>query len=63
MICVKDAIKMIGAVYFPRGDPLRGHPAQGLGRQPDLGWCASAVGADVGVADLLAAGAFGLGLP
>ena len=45
------------------GDPLRRHPAQGLGRQPDLGRCAGAVGADVGVADVLAAGAFGPGLP
>jgi hypothetical protein len=33
------------------------------GRQPDLGRCAGAVGPDVGVAGLLAAGAFGPGLP
>src|SRR5262249_12007158 len=45
------------------GDPLRRHPAQGLGRQPDLGRRAGAVGAEVGVADLLAAGAFGPGPP
>src|SRR5262249_52044309 len=45
------------------GDPLRRHPAQGLGWQPDVGGCAGAVGADVGVAELLATGAFGLGLP
>src|SRR5262249_59942769 len=36
---------------------------EGLGRQPDVGRGAGAVGADVGVADVLAAGAFGLGLP
>jgi hypothetical protein len=41
--------------------PLRRHPAEGLGRQPNLGRCASAVGADVGVADVLAARAFGPG--
>src|SRR5262249_49374503 len=35
------------------GDPLRRHPAQGLGRQPDLGRGASAIRADVGVADVL----------
>src|SRR5262249_9986927 len=45
------------------GDPLRGHPPQGLGRQPDLGRRAGAVVADVGVADVLAAGALGPGLP
>ena len=45
------------------GHPLRRLPAQGLGWQPDLGGCAGAVGPDVGVADVLAAGAFGLGLP
>jgi hypothetical protein len=45
------------------GDPLRRPPAQGLGRQPDLGRGAGAVGADVGVADVLAARAFGPGLP
>src|SRR5262249_41290716 len=45
------------------GDPFRGHPAQGLGRQPDLGRCAGASRADVGVADVLAAGAFGPGFP
>src|SRR5262249_32040217 len=45
------------------GDPIRRHPAEGLGRQPDLGWGAGAVGTDVGVADVLAAGAFGPGLP
>jgi hypothetical protein len=44
-------------------DPLRRHPAQGLGWQPDLDGCASAVGADVCVADLLAAGTFGPRLP
>jgi hypothetical protein len=38
------------------GDPLRRHPVQGLGKQPDLGRSASAVGSDVGVANLLAAG-------
>jgi hypothetical protein len=31
--------------------------------QSDLGWRAGAVGPDVGVADLLATGAFGPGLP
>src|SRR5262245_58770315 len=36
------------------------HPAQ---RQPDLGRGAGAVGADVGVPDMLAAGACGPGLP
>ena len=36
--------------------PLRRHLAIGLGR-PDVGGCADAVGADVGVADVLAAGA------
>src|SRR5262249_4101770 len=45
------------------GHPLRGHPAQGLGRQPDLGRSASSGGADVGVADVLATGAAGRGLP
>jgi hypothetical protein len=45
------------------GDPLRGHPPEGLGWQPDLGRGAGAVGSDVGVADVLAAGAFGPGLP
>ena len=45
------------------GHPLRGHPAQGVGRQPDLGRGAGAVGVDVGVADVLAARAFGPGLP
>src|SRR5262245_54434670 len=44
------------------GDPLRGHPAQSLGRQPHLGRGAGAIGADVSVADVLAAGAFGPGL-
>src|SRR5262249_13928583 len=41
------------------GDPLRGHPPQGLGWQPDLGGRASAVGPDVGVADVLATRTFG----
>jgi hypothetical protein len=45
------------------GDPLRRHPAQGLGRQPDLGGRAGAVGPDVGVADVLATGAVCPGLP
>src|SRR5262249_26493688 len=36
------------------GPPLRGHPAEGLGRQPGLGGGAGAVGADGGVAELLA---------
>src|SRR5262249_2474910 len=45
------------------GDSLRGDPAQGVGRQPDLGRGAGAVGPDVGMADVLAAGAFGPGLP
>src|SRR5262249_61153562 len=45
------------------GRPLRGDPAEGLGRQPHLGRGASTGGADVGVADMLAAGAFGPGLP
>jgi hypothetical protein len=45
------------------GDPLWSHPAQGLGRQPDLGGGAGAVGPDVGVADVQAAGALGPGLP
>jgi len=35
----------------------------GLGWQPDVGRGAGAVGADVGVADVLAAGALGPGLP
>ena len=39
------------------------HPAQGLVWQPDLGGGAGAVGPDVGVADVLAAGAFVPGLP
>ena len=42
---------------------LRRHPAQGLGWQPDLARGAGAVDPDVGVADLLAAGAFGPGPP
>src|SRR5215472_2071690 len=42
---------------------VRGHPAEGLGWQSNLGRCASAVGPDVGVADVLATGAFGPGLP
>jgi transposase len=45
------------------GDPLRRYPAEGLGWQPDLGRSASAVGPDVGVANVLAAGAVRLGLP
>jgi len=45
------------------GHPLRRHPAQGLGWQPDLGRGASAIRADVGVADVLATGALGPGLP
>src|SRR5262245_40170499 len=44
------------------GHPLRGHPAQGLGWQPDLGGGVGASRADVGVADLLAAGALCPGL-
>src|SRR5262249_9715853 len=44
-------------------EPLWGHPAKGLGRQPDLGRGAGAGGADVGVADVLAAGTFGPRLP
>jgi hypothetical protein len=35
----------------------------GLGRQPDVGRGAGAVDPDVGVADMLAAGALGPGLP
>ena len=45
------------------GDPLQRDPPQGLGRQPDLGRGAGPTGADVGVADRLAAGAFDPGLP
>src|SRR5262249_45336351 len=45
------------------GHPLRRHPAEGLGRQPDLGRFAGPVGPDVRVADVLATGAFGPGLP
>ena len=45
------------------GDPLRGDPTKGLGWQSDLAGCAGAVGPDVRVADLLAAGAFGPGFP
>ena len=45
------------------GDSLRGHAKECLRKQPDLGRGAGAVGPDVGVADLLAAGAFGPGLP
>ena len=41
----------------------RGDPAEGLARQLDPGGRQSAVRADVGAADLLAAGAFGHGLP
>src|SRR5262249_41721139 len=44
------------------GDPLRRHPAQGLGWEPDLGGRAGASRADVGVADVLATGALGPGL-
>src|SRR5262249_52489429 len=40
----------------------RRHPAEGVGRQPHLGRCAGAIRADVSVADLLAARAFGNGL-
>jgi hypothetical protein len=45
------------------GHPLRRHLLQGLERQPHLASGAGAGGADVGVADVLAAGAFGAGLP
>jgi hypothetical protein len=45
------------------GDPFRAHLAEGLGRRPDLGGGVGAGGADVGVADVLAARAFGPGLP
>src|SRR5262249_7320125 len=45
------------------GDPFRRHPPQGLGWQPDLGRRAGAGYPDVGVADLLAAGPLGPGLP
>jgi transposase len=41
------------------GDPLRGDPAQGPGRQPDLGGGANEGGPDVGMADVPAAGAVG----
>src|SRR5262249_51169933 len=44
------------------GPPLRCHPAEGLGRQPHLVRRAGAVGPDVSVADVLAAGPFGPGL-
>src|SRR5262249_13147854 len=44
-------------------DPVHGHPAQGLGRQPGLGRSSSAIGADVGLVHALAASAFGPGLP
>jgi hypothetical protein len=40
-----------------------GPKAHHQGWQPDLDWRASPVGADVGVADVLAARAFGAGLP
>src|SRR5262245_42261746 len=43
-------------------DPLRGHPAEGLGWQPDLVRGAGAGGTDVGMADVLATGALGPGL-
>jgi hypothetical protein len=43
--------------------PLRRHPTEGLGWQSNLGRCASAVGPEVGVADVLATGAFGPGFP
>ena len=45
------------------GDSLRRHPAQGLGRQQNLGRGASTVRADVGLEDVLAAGTFGPRLP
>jgi hypothetical protein len=41
------------------GDPLRHPPAEGLEWQPDLGRCERAVGSEVGVADVPAAGTFG----
>jgi hypothetical protein len=68
-------VAMAGLPTGPVGNPascpkastvrgvLRRHPAQGLGWQPDLGGCASAVDPDVGVADVLAAGEIGPGLP
>src|SRR5262249_31666135 len=45
------------------GDPLRRPPAKGLGTEPDLDRRASAVRADVGVANGPATAAFGSGLP
>jgi hypothetical protein len=45
------------------GDPLRLHPAQGPGRQPDLGRRTGTVDPDVVVADVLAAGAEYPGVP
>src|SRR5262249_59720254 len=45
------------------GSRRGGQPGQGRGRQRRRGGGAGAVGADVGVAALLAAGAFGPGLP
>jgi hypothetical protein len=39
------------------------YPPQGLGGQPDLGWRAGPGGVDIGVAEVLAAGAFGPGRP
>src|SRR5262249_39545312 len=45
------------------GDPLRRHPAQGLGWRPHLGRGASAVGPDVGVADGVAEGGWWPGIP
>src|SRR5262249_35207874 len=45
------------------GDSLRGAVPKNLGRQSDLGRGARAGGADVRVADLRAAGSFGLELP
>src|SRR5262249_28661241 len=45
------------------GHPLRRHLTQGLGWQPDLARCAGAIRVDVGVADVLGAGAISPGLP
>jgi transposase len=44
------------------GDPVRGDSAKGLGRQPDRSGSAGARSADVGMADVLAAGGVGRGL-
>src|SRR5262249_24494165 len=45
------------------GGRVGGGRGEGVGGEADVGGCAGAVGPDVGVADVLATGAFGPGLP